>query len=74
MSKKEVVMPERTMSQIFVAFLRRYKECIDNGLCLYHSTWIKRLIKIRNCKSYTEDGYEACEKGDEKKCRESKNI
>ena len=61
-----MIMAKKTMCDLFIESLSKCKKCINNGLCLYHSTWLKRLIKIHNCKSYTEDGCEACEKGGER--------
>lgn len=60
-SKEVLVMAKKTMCSVFMHSLSQCKECLDNGLCLYHSTWIKTLIKIYNCKPYKLDGCEACE-------------
>ena len=54
-------MAEKTMCSVFMNSLSKCKECLDNGLCEYHSTWIRTIIKIYNCKPYKLDGCEACE-------------
>jgi hypothetical protein len=53
-------MHKKTLCSLFMASMLKCAECSDNGMCEYHSRWIKKLIETKNCKPYKLDSCEAC--------------